>query len=84
MPTYVYKAKTKGCEYCRDGFEHKQGINEPPIAKCPQCGAAVERIICAPFIQTGPSDRTVLSDKNLKKHGFTKLVNEGDGKYRQT
>lgn len=84
MPTYVYRAKSGGCKLCRDTFERKQRMSEEPLEKCPDCGAAVERVICAPFVNTGRSDKSVLSDKNLKKHGFTKLINEGGGKYRQT
>ena len=84
VPTYVYKAKSKGCRHCRESFEQRQGIKDAPLKKCPECGASVERVICAPFVQTGPTDKSVLSDKNLKKHGFTKLVNEGDGKFRDT
>lgn len=84
MPIYVYKAKAGGCKLCSDNFEHKQSISEPALEKCPDCGAPVERVICAPFLSTGKSDKSVLSDSNLKKHGFTKLINEGGGKYRRT
>ena len=84
VPTYVYQAKAKGCSFCRDSFEHRQSISADPLEKCLECGASVERVICVPFVQTGKSDKSVLSDKNLKKHGFTKLVNEGDGKFRKT
>ncbi len=84
MPIYVYRAKSGGCKLCRDSFERKQSMSEAPLEKCPDCGAAVERVICAPFVRTGRSDKSVLSDGNLKKHGFTKLINEGGGKYRRT
>ena len=59
-------------------------MKDKPLAKCPECGAAVERVICAPFLQTGRTDKSVLSDDNLKKHGFNKLINEGDGMFRKT
>jgi putative FmdB family regulatory protein len=84
MPTYVYKAKSDGCPYCSNSFEEKQSMKEPPLAKCPKCGAEVERVIVAPFVRTGRSDASTLSSSNLKKHGFTKLINEGDGKFRKT
>lgn len=84
MPTYVYKAKAGGCKLCRDSFERRQSMSEAPLEKCPACGAAVERVICVPFVKTGRSEKSVLSDNNLKKHGFTKLINEGEGKYRRT
>jgi putative FmdB family regulatory protein len=84
VPTYVYQAKKDGCKLCRDSFEHRQSIKDEPLEKCPECGASIRRVICAPFVQTGSTDKSVLSDKNLKRHGFTKLVNEGDGKFRNS
>jgi putative FmdB family regulatory protein len=84
MPIYVYRAKAGGCPFCRDSFEQKQGMNDAPLKTCPRCEAPVERVICAPFVKTGRSDASVLSDGNLKKHGFTKLINEGGGKFRKT
>ena len=83
MPTYVYRAKTGGCKLCGASFEQKQSIKDAPLESCPECGAPVERVICAPFLQTGRTDKSVLSDGNLQKHGFDKLVNEGDGKFRK-
>ena len=83
MPTYVYRAKTGGCKLCSESFEQKQSIKDEPLEKCPECGAPVERVICAPFLQTGRTDKTVLSDSNLQKHGFDKLINEGGGKFRK-
>jgi len=44
MPTYIYKALDKGCEYCKEGFEINQDINDKSIEKCPRCGAAVKKI----------------------------------------
>jgi len=84
VPTYVYRAKRGGCKICRDSFEQKQSMSEAPLEKCTSCGAPVERVICVPFVKTGPSEKAVLSDSNLKKHGFSKLINEGDGKFRRT
>jgi putative FmdB family regulatory protein len=84
MPTYVYRAKAAGCSFCSKTFEQRQGINDPPLETCPECGARVEKVICAPFLSTGRTDKSTLSDKNLKKHGFTKLINEGGGKFRKT
>ena len=39
MPTYEYR--------CANGhhFEQFQRMTEPPIEKCPQCGAAAERLL---------------------------------------
>lgn len=40
MPTYQYK-----CAKCDYRFEESQSITDSPLAKCPQCGGPVERII---------------------------------------
>ncbi len=50
MPIYEYRAKEQGCEFCRRKFEVRQGINDPPLERCPRCGARVERLISRPFV----------------------------------
>jgi len=50
MPIYEYKAVKGGCEYCRRRFEVKQGMSEPPLGKCPRCGAPVRRLFSRPHI----------------------------------
>ena len=40
MPTYEYE-----CRECGHAFERFQGINEDPIADCPECKGAVRRLI---------------------------------------
>jgi len=40
MPTYEYK-----CEDCGYKFEKFQSIKDNPIAKCPNCGGKVQRLI---------------------------------------
>jgi len=86
MPTYEYQAadpKT-GCEQCRARFEVRQSMRDEPLKTCPQCGKPVVRLISACGICTQPAPRSLLSDRNLKSKGFTKLVNEGGGKFRKT
>ena len=85
MPTYEYQAKKPGtaCEHCRERFEVRQSIHDAPLGKCPQCGRPVVRLISRCGISTAPSTKALLSDKNLKAKGFTKLVNEGAGKFRK-
>jgi len=85
MPTYEYRAidEAKACEYCAESFEIDQHMSDPPISVCPRCGAAVKRVISLFSVSTGPSGKSLLSDKNIKRHGFTKLVNEGGGKFRK-
>ncbi len=85
MPTYIYENvdKAKSCKICAEGFEIEQGIKEPALTKCPECGSPIRRIITSVNISTAKSSKEILSDKNIKKHGFTKLVNEGNGKFRK-
>ena len=33
MPTYEYQ-----CDACQHNFDEFQGINDPPLTKCPKCG----------------------------------------------
>jgi putative FmdB family regulatory protein len=43
MPTYEYQ-----CEPCRIVYETMHGMNDPPIERCPKCGASVSRLMSAP------------------------------------
>lgn len=85
MPTYQYIAvkPEESCPHCRDGFETRQNMSDPPLKQCPRCNYDIRRVITAVGISTRKSTRSLLSDENIKKHGFTKLVNEGDGKFRK-
>ena len=86
MPVYQYrkKASAKGCEACAEVFEVVQRMSDARLRKCPKCGGPVERVISLCTVNTRQSDRSRLSDANLKRHGFSKLVNEGGGKFRKT
>lgn len=83
MPIYVYQAKEidNGCEYCREEFEVMQPIKDDALTHCPKCNTEIKKIIQPFGFSVGK--KHLLSDKNLKKKGFTKLVNEGDGKFRK-
>lgn len=84
MPTYGYEAAgEEGCPHCREGFDVVQSMKDDALESCPECGAAVRRIVTAPYINRRPSTKSILSDDNIKRHGFTKLVNEGGGKFRK-
>lgn len=85
MPTYEYQTRNprKACDHCRQRFEVHQSMRDEPLTACPQCGRPIERLISACGISTRPSEKSLLSDKNLKAKGFTKLVNEGGGKFRK-
>jgi putative FmdB family regulatory protein len=82
MPIYEYKAKPeKGCNYCSERFELIRKISEPKLLVCPQCGAAVVRVISAPNLaKSGPS----LDPANVEKHGFTQYRKAGKGVYEKT
>lgn len=40
MPTYEYH-----CDTCGHTFEEFQAISEPPVDRCPECGAVPRRLI---------------------------------------
>jgi putative FmdB family regulatory protein len=86
MATYEYRSlePDKACEHCRDRFEFRQSMSDEPLKSCPKCGGPVERVISLCSVSTTQSTRSMLSDKNLKQKGFTKLVNEGGGRFRKT
>lgn len=86
MPTYEYQAcdEHMSCEHCRQRFEVSQSIRDAALTKCPVCGNAIQRVVSLCQVSTRQSTRRMLSDKNLKAKGFTKLVNEGGGKFRKT
>jgi len=86
MPTYEYQAKdpSSACDHCRDRLEVQQSMADEPLTSCPACGQPIQRIISLCSVSTAQSVKSKLSDKNLKEKGFTKLVNEGGGKFRKT
>lgn len=84
MPTYEYLTTDPdhACERCRAPFEVPQSMRAPALKKCPECGGPIERLISRCAINTR-GEKSMLSDKNLKAKGFTKLVKEDSGKYRK-
>lgn len=40
MPTYTYH-----CDSCGHGFDAIQRFADDPLTECPQCGAAIRRVI---------------------------------------
>jgi putative FmdB family regulatory protein len=82
MPIYKYMPTTGGCAQCRDGIERLQRLADAPLAACPECGAALERVIGAPQVVAGQSH--VLRESHLAKHGFTQYRKVGKGKYEKT
>lgn len=83
MPTYTYRTRdpNKACDTCRECYEIIQRMSENALTTCPDCGGEIVRFMHATPTVRDDSTKTVLSDDNLKKHGFKKLVNRGGGKY---
>ena len=46
MPLYEYQ-----CKKCKHRFEKIQKFSDPPVRKCPECGAPVEQLLHAPAVQ---------------------------------
>ena len=85
MATYEYRARDAetACDVCRERFEVRQAMSEEPLTVCPECSGPVERVVSLCAISTTQSTKSMLSDKNLKQKGFSKLVTEGGGNRRQ-
>ena len=79
MPVYQYKPTKKCLGQCKNGFEIMQSMNDKPLTKCPQCGAAVKKV---PSLFAGGVQ--MLSDGNLRDKGFTKLVKKDKGVYEKS
>ncbi len=79
MPIYQYKAKSDGCEYCKDGFEIMQPMKDDALEKCPKCEVAINKI---PANVGGGVP--MMSNSNLRDKGFTKFQKRGDGTYEKT
>jgi len=83
MPLYTYRPKTPqtGCSSCSKTLEVFQKFSDPPLETCPDCGNPLIKFMHAVPTCQDRSDKKLLSDDNLKKHGFKKLVNRGGGKF---
>jgi len=85
MPTYVYVTINPDGS---DGevFEVVQRMSDPTLARHPESGQAVRRLVQAPNIGGGWSEastKSKLSDRNLDRLGFSKYVNQGGGKFEK-
>jgi len=66
MPIYEYRAVSDiNCEWCKNRFEARQGINDEPFSKCPKCGAEVRRLFSRPFILR---DESFSEEENFDKY----------------
>ena len=84
MPIYEYeRAGDAHCPSCVTRFEVFQQLSEEPLAKCPECGVAIHRVLSSPSIHGASSSKQKLSTKSLAGQGFTKYVKAGDGHYEK-
>lgn len=80
MPIYEYEADAASCEHCRERFEVLQGINDPQLTQCPECGGPCHRV----FSSFTPMKGGKLSPKKLGDLGFTQYKRAGGGFYEKT
>ncbi len=85
MPIYTYQIITSA----GDGavIEIFQPLDAPPLTRHPDSGAPLRKLITAPNLplQHGSSaEKAKLSDANVARHGFTKYVRDGQGRYVKT
>lgn len=74
MPIYEYEHIEAPCKL-GIRFELMQSIAAKPLARCPECGDPVKKLISFTHVSTPKSDR------ELRDLGFTKLVKREDGVY---
>ena len=82
MPIYEYRAREGGCARCRSGFDLLQRLHDAELASCPDCGAAVARVISAPSLAIGGAH--LLTEKKVGDAGFTRYEKIGKGVYEKT
>lgn len=85
MPIYTYQViKPDGSP--GETFDVVRKMSDPPLTEHPETGEPVKRIF-SPIHIAGPGSehhqKALTSDKNLEKHGFTKYVKSGKGKYER-
>ena len=82
MPIYEYVAAGKGCTHCEAHFDALQKMSDPPLERCPHCGAPVARIIAVASVASGGTH--LLKESHFSKHGFTQYRRAGGGVYEKT
>ena len=81
MPIYEYAATAKGCPHCEAHFDLLQKLRDEPLTHCPECGAAVTRVISAPSVAVGGAH--LLKESHAAKHGFTQYRRSSKGVYEK-
>jgi len=70
VPTYEYK-----CRACSFAFEKFQSIKDKPVAKCPNCGGKVQRLI-------GTGAAVLFRDSGFYANNSNRNVSPGCGRDR--
>lgn len=78
MPIYEYQAVDKGCAKCTSPFEVFQKASDPHLKTCPECQAAVQRLVSRPAIN---STRWGGSYADARAKGFQVLKRRDKGAY---
>ncbi len=71
MPIYEYRAEEPetGCRLCSRRFERFQGLQDPPLTACPECGAPVRKLIswCRAAV-LDPPEETARTDNRIRRY----------------
>lgn len=82
MPIYVYEVRSTG-----EQFEVHQSMKDDALTQHPETGEAVRRVILPPNLgikHTVGREKTMLSNENVEKAGFTKYERDKvTGKYNK-
>lgn len=84
MPIYEYSAADPGqaCPHCATRFEILARISDPELTQCPECGAAIKRLISVAAVIGGQAH--LLKESHFSKRGFTQYKKAGGGVYEKT
>jgi len=82
MPIYEYEHDSGHAGQCQERFEVLQGIGDPPLSRCPECGRPCHRVISS--FSAIRNVKAMLGTKNLERLGFTQFKRAGDGYYEKT
>ena len=86
MPVYTYQI-IQDDGSAGETFEVMRKMSDPPLEHHPETGQSVKRIfqpIHIAGITNSIHNKTLLSDKNLAKNGFTAYKRNGKGHYERT
>ena len=81
MPLYRYLPAKAPCKLCGEGFEHRQGAQDPALTACPTCGQTVSRVMPQPV--NTPKITAPLSISRAKQAGFSVLKRTSNGDFEK-